>query len=265
MFVSGSQGVVMNPKGMIAHKERDLLVTATLLMLIIVIPVLIITCVFAWRYRASNTKAKYLPNWHHSYLAESIWWGLPFIIIIILSVMVWKSSFELDPFRPLKMKTKAITIQVVALNWKWLFIYPEQKIAAINYVQFPVDTPINFEITADAPMNSFWIPQLSGQVYAMPGMKSKLHIIANEMGSFRGSSSNLSGKGFSGMIFTAKSSSQEEFDQWVEKVQESGQVLNLDEYNKLEKQSINNPVAVYSLQDEDLFNQIVMKFMMPMP
>src|SRR3989344_6254773 len=131
LFLQGNDGAVMTPKGMIAVKERDLIVISTLLMLIVVIPAMLITCVFAWKYRAGNAKAKYTPNWNHSYLAETIWWGIPCLIIIVLSVMVWKSSHELDPFTPIKAAKKPLKIQVVALDWKWLFIYPEQKIAAV--------------------------------------------------------------------------------------------------------------------------------------
>ncbi|OGN63867.1 MAG: ubiquinol oxidase subunit II [Chlamydiae bacterium RIFCSPHIGHO2_12_FULL_49_9] len=260
-----NDGAVMDPKGMVGLKERNLLVFSTLLMLIIVIPVLIITCVFAWKYRADNKGEKYTPDWADNFTAEAIWWGLPFLIIIILSVAVWTSSHELDPFKPIVNGTKPVEIQVVALEWKWLFIYPEQKIAAVNFVQFPEKTPLNFDITGDAPMNSFWIPQLGGQIYAMNGMKTKLHLIADEKGEFRGSSANLSGRGFAGMVFMAKASSNEEFESWVSEVRSAGKPLNLNEYNRLAMPSESNPVAYYTLEDPDLFDQIVMKFMMPMP
>ena len=161
-------------------------------------------------------KAKHAPDWEHNYIAEYCWWGVPIVIIVILAVTTWKSSHDLNPFKPIESEKKPLAIQVVALHWKWLFIYPEQGIATVNFVQFPEKTPINFEITSDAPMNSFWIPQLGGQIYAMPAMRSKLHLIANEIGSFRGVSANISGKGFAGMTFTAKSSSEEDFDAWVQ-------------------------------------------------
>lgn len=181
-----------------------------------------------------------------------------------MGILVWKSSHELDPFKPLESNRKPVRVQVVALQWKWLFIYPEQNIATVNFLQFPEQTPINFEITADAPMNSFWIPELGGQIYAMPGMKTKLHLIANEEGNFRGSSANLSGRGFAGMTFIAKASSQLEFEDWVESIRESSNFLNLREYNRLAEPSENNPVASYVLQKKDLYDWIVKKYMVPM-
>jgi cytochrome o ubiquinol oxidase subunit 2 len=158
---------------------------------------------------------------------------------------------------------KPIKIQVVALQWKWLFIYPEHNIASLNFFQFPEQTPLEFAITADAPMNSFWISQLGGQIYAMPGMNSKLHLIANETGEFRGSSANLSGEGFAGMHFIAKSSTHADFDQWVESVKSSSNTLDKESYRKLALPSKNNPPEIYVLKDIHLYNQIIMRYMMP--
>lgn len=261
LYISSHSIAVLDPKGMIGEKERDLIITASLLMLIVVVPVFVFALFFAWKYRAGN-KARHEPDWEHNYIAEYCWWGVPLFIVVILAVITWKSSHELNPFKPLDSTTKPLTIQVVALEWKWLFIYPEQGIATINFVQFPEKTPINFEITADAPMNSFWIPQLGGQIYAMPAMRSKLHLIANEVGSYRGASANISGEGFAGMVFTAKSSTDADFNQWVLSVQQST-VLNLDTYNQLVEPSSYNPVAYYKLGQPNLFDQIMMKYMMP--
>lgn len=263
LYIYASDSALLNPKGWVALQQRNLLFVATLLMLIVVIPVIVMTFVFAWKYRANNPKAKYTPDWDYSLVAESIWWGFPLVIIIALSVITWKSTHALDPFKPIETGVRPMTIQVVALQWKWLFIYPEENIATVNFIQFPENTPINFEITADAPMNSFWIPQLGGQIYAMPGMKTKLHLIANEVGSFRGSSANLSGKGFAGMTFVAKSSSRADFDRWVQSAKQSSNALTLDVYNQLAEPSENNPVVLYSLKDESLFEGIVMKPMTP--
>jgi cytochrome o ubiquinol oxidase subunit II len=250
---------VLEPKGMIGERERELMITASLLMLIVVIPVFILTWFFAWKYREGH-KLKHEPNWEHNYIAEYCWWGVPIVIIIILAVTTWKSSHDLNPFKPIENGKKPVVIQVVALDWKWLFLYPEQGIATVNFVQFPEKTPINFAITSDAPMNSFWIPQLGGQIYAMPAMRSKLHLIANEPGSFRGVSANISGKGFAGMKFIAKASTDEEFDQWVLKVKQAGQHLD---YEKLASPSEYHPVEVYILDQQDLFDRILMKYMMP--
>ncbi|MBS3903949.1 MAG: ubiquinol oxidase subunit II [Simkania sp.] len=263
LYLSTTNVAVLNPKGLIAEKERDLIIISTILMLIIVIPVFILTIYISWKYKAGNHKAKYSPDWDKNHLLESIWWGFPLVIVVMLSVVTYKSCHELDPFKPIETSVKPMKIQVVALQWKWLFIYPELNIATVNFFQVPEQTPIDFEITADAPMNSFWIPQLGGQVYAMAGMRSELHLIANEPGSFRGSSANISGTGFAGMHFIAKASSQDEFNQWVQSVKESSNLLNLDTYSQLVQPSSYNPAASYVLQVGDLFHQIIMKYMMP--
>lgn len=262
LYISNHEIAVLDPKGLIGEKERDLIITSSLLMLIVVIPVFIFALVFAWKYR-ETAKARHEPDWEHNYIAEYCWWGVPLVIVAILAVLTWKSSHELSPFRPIESDKKTLQIQVVALDWKWLFIYPEQGIATVNFVQFPEKTPINFQITSDAPMNSFWIPQLGGQIYAMPAMRSNLYLIANEPGSFRGCSANISGDGFAGMKFTAKATSEEDFDKWVQSVRQSGKNLNLDEYNELLKPSQFNPIAYYSLAKQDLFDWIIMKYMMP--
>ncbi|MES2272848.1 MAG: ubiquinol oxidase subunit II [Chlamydiota bacterium] len=263
VFFYSDQIAVLSPKGLIAQKQCNLLLNATLLMLIIVIPTFALTFFISWKYRASNKSAKHSPDWDYNLLAESIWWGVPCILMLVLGVITWKGCHELDPFKPIDSNKAPLRIQVVALQWKWLFIYPDQQIATLNFVQFPEQTPIDFEITADAPMNSFWIPELGGQVYAMAGMKSKLHLIANDANSFRGSSANISGEGFSGMTFIAKSSSKADFDQWVGSVKESSNSLNLDEYTQLIQPSAYVPAATYILKDPDLFDSIVMKYMRP--
>ncbi len=264
LYIFGVNPDVLVPKGMIAMKERNLLIIATCLMLIVVIPVLFLTFYFAWKYRASNTKAEYAPDWDHHSIAEYIWWGVPCAIIAVLAALTWIRTSELDPFRPIEGSAKPVRIQVVALQWKWLFIYPEYNIASVNVFHIPEKTPIHFEITADAPMNSFWLPALSGQVFAMPAMRTQLHIIADKIGVFRGSSANISGRGFSGMTFIAKSTSEDEFSQWVQTVQQSSKHLGQDEYDDLAKPSSYDPESFYSLQEKDLFDRIVMKYMMPM-
>ncbi|PWU15941.1 MAG: ubiquinol oxidase subunit II [Chlamydiae bacterium] len=263
VYLSNADIAVLNPKGMIALKERNLFIKITLIMLIVVIPVFILTWVISWKYKEGN-KAKYTPDWDQHLLSESIWWGFPCAIVLAMSILVWKSTHELDPFKPIESIKRPLRIQVVALQWKWLFIYPEQGIATVNFLQFPEQTPINFEITADAPMNSFWIPELGGQIYAMPGMKSKLHLIANEKGSFRGSSANLSGRGFAGMTFVAKASSQTDFYQWIESINQSSNSLNLAEYTRLAEPSEDDPEIFYVLENQDLYDWIIHKYTMPM-
>jgi cytochrome o ubiquinol oxidase subunit 2 len=248
---------VLDPKGQISEKQRDLLVIATTLMLIVVIPVFLLTFGIAWKYR-KEADAKHTPDWDHSFLAECVWWGVPCVIIVILGIYTWKGCHELDPFKPIEVK-KEMRIQVIALRWKWLFLYPEEQIASVNYFCFPKETSIHFEITSDAPMNSFWIPQLGGQIYAMSGMRSELYLIANEAGEYRGSSANISGKGFASMIFTARAASLEDFEAWVQSVKGSETL----DYERLTLPSEYNPPAFYTLHDTHLFDQIINKYMMP--
>jgi len=258
---------VLDPKGTIAADERLLLFTAVGLMLFVVIPVIILNFIFAWKYRASNTKAKYSPDFDHSTILEIVWWTIPIIIIAILATITWITSHRYDPYRPLDnmQGKKPLVIQVVAMDWKWLFIYPQQNIATVNFVQLPVNTPVRFFITADAPMNSFQIPQLAGQIYAMPGMQTELNVIGTENGDYPGISANYSGVGFAGMTFTARVSSQADFDTWVKSVQNGKVSLSQDTYKKLQAPSENNPVVTYSSVTKDLFNSIIMSYMMPMP
>lgn len=263
LFMYRSHFVVLNPEGTIADQQRDLLFFACLLSLIVVIPVFFLVFFIAIRYRAGNKKARYSPDWDHNHKLEFIWWSIPIILIVILSVITWKSSHDLDPYKPLDSNKKPVTIQAVALEWKWLFIYPDQNIATVNYVEFPEKTPVNFQITADAPMNSFWIPKLGGQVYAMAGMQTKLHLMANKEGVYDGSSANISGEGFAGMRFKARSSSEANFKAWVDEIQHSPNNLTDVEYEKLAKQSKNNPQAFYASYEPGLYNTILMKYMTP--
>jgi cytochrome o ubiquinol oxidase subunit 2 len=254
---------VFNPVGIIASQEKSLLIFSFLLMLIVVIPVMIMIIAFAYRYRASNTKAKYSPNWSHSTILEIIWWGIPTILIIILGTVTWKTTHKLDPYRPLEHSTKPIEIQAIALDWKWLFIYPDYNIATVNFIQFPVDTPLNFKITADAPMNALAIPQLGGQIYAMQGMETQIHWISEKEGEFKGYSSNYSGRGFSGMNFIAKAVTQEEFEKWVEYVRTEGGNLTQSYYDeKLLPQTVSEPVQVFSSVEKNLYRGVIDKFMM---
>lgn len=263
MYIQNHSVPIMEPKGLIAMKERDLIYTSAILMLLVVIPVIIITIVFAWKYREQNERAKHAPDWEHNNIAECCWWGVPVVIVAILAVITFRTCFELDPYKPLEHEKNPIEIQVVALDWKWLFIYPEYGIASVNFFQIPEKTPIKFAITSDAPMNSFWIPALGSQIYAMPAMRTELNLIANEVGSFRGASSNISGKGFAGMYFTVKSSTDEEFERWVSSVKQSSKTLGWDEYNKLAEPSEYHPAASYVLTQPDLFDQIMNKYYPP--
>ena len=232
-------------------------------MLIIIVPVFLLTIIIAYQYRAGNTGSRYTPNWEHNKIEEFVWWGVPTIIIIALSVLTWNSTHALDPYRPIVSTHAPITIQVMALDWKWLFIYPKEGIATVNFVQFPVDTPVHFEISADAPMNSFWIPRLGGQMYAMSGMVTSLYLLANNVGDYRGSSANFSGAGFAGMKFFARASTEEEFAQWVSIVKKSSEVLDNATYTALRHPSTDEPIEYYGLVHPDLYMNIVNSFMQP--
>lgn len=260
--------LLLNPKGLVAADEKTIMITAVYLMLIVVIPVIILTLAFAWRYRASNTKATYRPEWSHSTLIEVVCWTIPGIIIAILGTITWTSSHTLDPYRQLAVgltQGEPEVIQVISLDWKWLFIYPKEKIATVNFVQFPVNKQVKFVITSEAAMNSFIIPQLAGQIYAMAGMQATLHAIADTTGDYRGFSANFSGEGFSDMNFTARVSSQPEFDRWVSMIkQQATPALTLQGYQELAKPTIAHPVTYYSAVDTDIFETVVMQNMMPM-
>lgn len=251
---------VLEPAGPIAAGQRQLLITAFLLMLIVVVPVFGMVFAFAWRYRESNKKATYRPNWDRNPWAEAVWWLIPAALIAVLAVMTWQGTFKYDPHKPLAARSDTLTIQVVALDWRWLFIYPDQKIASINEVRFPVNKALQFDVTADAPMNSFWIPQLGGQIYAMPGMGTRLHLKADRTGSYYGSSANISGKGFADMNFQAMAVSDEAFNAWVHRAQKQPP-LTMKTYSQLARQSSDTGVYTFGKPDNNLYDTIIGKYM----
>ncbi|MDF3844760.1 ubiquinol oxidase subunit II [Pseudomonas citronellolis] len=259
LSLGGCNMVLFDPKGQIGVDEKSLIITCTLLMLLVVVPVIVMTLAFAWKYRASNTKATYMPDWAHSTRIEVVVWLVPCIIIAILGWLTWESTHKLDPYRPLDSDVKPITIQAVSLDWKWLFIYPEQGIATVNEIAFPKDTPVNFQITSDTVMNSFFIPQLGSQIYSMTGMLTKLHLIANEEGVFDGISANYSGSGFSGMKFKAIATSEQGFQDWVAKVKTAQAGLTEEGFPELAKPSENVPATYFSSVTPDLFQHILTK------
>jgi cytochrome o ubiquinol oxidase subunit 2 len=265
-LLSGCQMSVLDPKGQIGADEKTLIIVATLLMLLVVIPVIGLTFFFAWKYRATNEKATYAPNWSHSNKIEAVVWAVPCAIIIALGIITWNTSHSLDPFKPIDTAAgapaaKAIDVEVVALDWKWLFIYPEQHVASVNELAFPAGTPVHFKITSDSVMNAFFIPQLGSQVYAMAGMQTHVNLVADTPGSYEGMSANFSGPGFSDMKFVAKVTSKEEFDAWVKKAQASKQALNFDAYNELAKPSEKTPVAYFSNVEPVLYATVLDKYM----
>lgn len=260
-YLHGNSIAVLDPKGPVAHAQRSLIIVVTLLMLIVVVPVFVLTFVISWRYRASNTTAKYTPDADGNRLLETTWWVIPSVLILGISIITWHSSHQLDPNKVISSSTPPMTIQVVALQWKWLFIYPEQHIATVNFVEFPKATPVNFQITADAPMNSFWIPQLGGQIYAMTGMSTNLNLMASNTGDFRGSSANLSGNGFANMEFMARAATIPNFKAWVNSAKQNPGTLDQAAYNKLLQPSTLSRPQIYSSEQTNLYHKIVLKYM----
>ncbi|MFN3791746.1 ubiquinol oxidase subunit II [Massilia sp.] len=263
--LAGCNTVVMNPTGDIAKQQADLITISVLLMLIIIVPVMILTVLFAWRYR-KGANAKYEPDWDHSTKLELVIWGAPLLIIIVLGLITWVSTHKLDPYRPLDRldenrpipaSTKPLEVQVVALDWKWLFIYPEQGIASVNELVTPIDVPIRFKITSSTVMNTFYIPTLAGMIYAMPGMETTLNAVLNKTGDYKGLSANFSGEGFSHMYFAYKGVTGGEFDAWVQQMKTKPGVLDRADYLSLEKPSVREPVRYYGQVETALFNRIL--------
>lgn len=264
VLLSGCDSALLNPKGQIGLEQRSLILTAFGLMLIVVIPAILMAVGFAWKYRASNKDAKYSPNWSHSNKVEAVVWTVPILIIIFLAVLTWKTTHSLEPSKALADNgEKTVTIEVISMDWKWFFIYPEQGIATINEVAFPANTNVQFKITSNSVMNSFFIPRLGSQIYAMAGMQTNLHLIANEAGTYDGISASYSGPGFSGMKFKAIATPDRAgFDQWVAKVkQSSGSVNDMAAYEKIAAPSEYNKVEYFSSVKPDLFKDVTNKFM----
>ncbi|MEX3960314.1 ubiquinol oxidase subunit II [Trinickia symbiotica] len=257
---SGCDAALLDPKGTVGAAEKALILTSTLTMLIVVVPVIVLTLLFAWRYRASNTAASYSPKWAHSTAVEVVVWTIPALIILYLGLLTWRTTHELDPYRPLASKVKPMEVDVVALDWKWLFIYPDLGIATVNQVVFPVGTPVEFRITSDSVMNSFFIPQLGSQIYAMAGMQTQLHLIADYPGDYAGLSANYSGEGFSDMKFRAIAVDRVRFAAWVDKVRASPQHLSMDVYGAVAKPDEHVPVMYFSSIDPKLFRKIIAKY-----
>jgi cytochrome o ubiquinol oxidase subunit 2 len=266
ILLAGCDLVILHPAGAVASQQGHLILVSTFLMLLIVIPVLALILAFAWRYRQSNASATYAPDWDHSTGLELVIWAAPLLIIIALGAVTWINTHTLDPYRPLRQLdagrpvpagTQVLNVEVVALDWKWLFIYPDQGVAFVNELAAPVDVPIHFKITASTVMNSFFIPSLAGQIYAMPGMQTELNAVINHAGQYEGFSANYSGAGFSGMHFKFNGLSQADFDRWVQNARTNGPALDAADYRQLVKPSERNPVHRYASVDAGLYDAIL--------
>lgn len=265
-LLSGCDLLVLNPAGDIAVRQGQLIVVATLLMLIVIVPVIALTFWFAWRYRASNRGATYQPDWDHSTQLELVIWGVPLLIIIALGAVTWISTHLLDPYRPLDQISagrpvpahiEPLEIQVVALDWKWLFVYPEAGVASVNEVAVPVDRPVRFRITASSVMNTFYVPALAGMIYGMPGMESSLNAVINAPGEYEGFSANYSGAGFSHMRFKFHGLRDADYERWVAGLRGSNESLTRATYLELEKPSERNPVRHFASVERGLFDAVV--------
>ncbi len=248
------------PKGPIGDVNRFAILAAVALMQIVVIPVFILGIWFARKYRATNTKSRYTPKWSYSKKIDLTIWLVPVAIIIVLGTLSWITTHRIDPYKPIDSEVKPLTIEAVALDWKWLFIYPDYDVAVVNQLVFPARVPLNFKLTSDSVMSSFFIPQLGSQIYAMAGRRTRLHLMADQEGTFSGHNQQFSGSGYPDMHFEAIATSREEFDAWLEKTRQSSETLDLARFESLEKPSKGYPVTTFSSVKPDLFEYIIGKY-----
>jgi len=264
--LSGCSMVILDPSGDIALQQRNLILASTALMMLVIVPVIAATFLFARRYRASNPDATYDPDWHHSTQLEVLIWTVPLLIVMALGAMTWISTHTLDPYRPLSRlgpkrpipaNVQPLEVQAVALDWKWLFIYPQYGIASVNELAAPVDRPIVFSITSSSVWNTLSIPAIAGMIYAMPGMQTKLNAVANHEGKFMGLSGHYSGTGFSRMTFAFHGLPQQGFDDWVQRAKSAPETLDRTVYQDLEQPSEADPVRYFGSVEEKLFDAIL--------
>ena len=253
-LLAGCTEGVLDPQGPIAAAERQIMLNATGIMLAIVIPTILATLGVAGWFRASNTRARYLPDFEHSGRLELLVWSIPVMTVILVGGVAWVGAHDLDPRKPLDSEVKPLRVQVVSLDWKWLFIYPEQGVATVNQLTLPVGTPVSFELTSSGVMNSFFVPQLGSQIYTMAGMVTRVHLQADHPGTYRGLSSNFSGDGFADMRFRVDAVPAEDFAKWVDAARGAGPVLDAQTYAELAKPSKAVMPFSYRTVAPDLFN-----------
>jgi cytochrome o ubiquinol oxidase subunit 2 len=261
VFLQGCRLALFDPKGDIGNQERHLILVSMGLMLLVVIPVIALTLYFFWRFRATNAEATYAPDWSHSTAIEVVVWTIPCVIVALLAVLIWRSTHELDPYKALASGKAPVKVEVVALNWKWLFIYPDYGIATINELVVPANTPIEFHLTADSLMNSFFIPRLGSQVYAMAGMETRLHLIADEVGTYAGRSSAYSGAGFSGMRFDTLAVGDADFADWIKRTRTESPALDEAGYHALTAPTENEAPRKFGNVETGLFEHVVAQYM----
>jgi cytochrome o ubiquinol oxidase subunit II len=254
---------ILDPQGPIGAAEKTILIDSLAIMLAIVVPTIIAIFAFAFWFRASNTRAFHWPNWEYSGRIELVVWAIPALTVILLGGVAWIGAHQLDPAKPIEGSDKPLTIQVVSLDWKWLFIYPDQKIATINALTVPAGVPLRFELTSASVMNAFFIPQFGSMIYTMNGMTSRLNLRADTPGTFRGLSAHFSGDGFSDMHFDVRAVPPEQFSKWAEDTSRAVKSLDEASYGEIAKPSTKSEPAVYQLTDPDLFNAIVTQKLPP--
>ncbi|HLH49730.1 MAG TPA: ubiquinol oxidase subunit II [Roseiarcus sp.] len=263
--LSGCEWGVLDPKGPVGAADRTILIDSVAIMLAIVIPTIIATLAFAWWFRASNPRARHLPDFVYSGRVELVVWSIPLLTIILLGGVTWIGAHELDPAKPLASSNKPLPIQVVSLDWKWLFIYPEQKVAVVNRLVAPVGVPLQMSLTSSSVMNVFFVPQLGSMIYTMNGMTVHLNLEADQPGVYHGLSAHFSGDGFSDMHFDVQAISPADFTAWAQQSAAANQALDAKAYQDLAKQSANVPPTIYRLADENLFDDIVTQKLPPGP
>lgn len=260
-FLSGCSDILLlDPKGPVGVAELSVIGVAFALMLVVVIPVIVMALWFPHRYKASGPTGDYDPKWSHSGKIDLIVWMIPAVIVAALGTLAWKETHRLDPFKPIGSAVSPISIEVVSLDWKWLFIYPDQNIATVNQLVFPANVPVSFRITSDTVMTSFFIPQLGSQIYAMAGMQSRLHLLADEPGVYFGQNQQFSGRGYSDMNFNVRVTSGKQFEAWIQQAKQSSDKLDLAHFKEISKPSIGIPVTTYSWVEHGLFDDIMNKY-----
>jgi len=261
LLTRGAHFDVLQPAGQVAKSQKSLLIFAFGIMMLVVIPVFIMLILFAWKYRAGNDKkVDYRPEWSEHKLLEAVWWGIPILIILVLGITAWVTAHTLDPYRKIDSKAAPVNVQVVALEWKWLFIYPDLGVASVNELPVPVNTPIHFTISADAPMSAFWVPALGSQIYAMNGMSSQLNLIADRTGTFPGYNTNINGEGYAKMKFNVYAKSDKDFSSWIASARKSPNMMDEQMLQKISKPGTMSETA-YMLMDNGLYDKVVMKYM----
>jgi cytochrome o ubiquinol oxidase subunit II len=265
IVLTACQPAVLDPRGIVGIADKTILIDSVAIMLAIVVPTMAATLAFAWWFRASNTRATYLPDWAYSGRIELIVWAIPLLVIMLLGGVAWIGSHQLDPAQPLASDTPPMEVQAVSLDWKWLFIYPGQRVASVNQLVIPAGVPIHFALTSASVMNAFFIPRLGSMIYTMNGMRTQLHLRADAPGTFLGLSSHFSGDGFSDMHFDVRAVTAQQFADWIAATRGSGAALDATSYAALAKQSLNTAPFTFRSAEPGLFQEIVTQKLPPGP